>query len=202
MDAFVPVVNAFRFYADGTENGSSPLDAEDTNITVNVDGGDQQVHLRIRIDETGAGSLGGATTDDYQLQYSKNGGAYTSVTASSSDVHADTGSSLTDGGATTDRATNGISNPASGSFVAGIQEEGDGQIANWQLTADNFTEHVWALLVVAADLANGNTLAFRVTLNGGSPGMTNNVTPTITIQKTSASSIRDAMGGGMIPWAR
>lgn len=175
---FTPVVRAYRFYEDGTESGSAAIAAQDTDILRDVSA-NSKVHLRYSINETGAKS--GATTDDYQLQYSKNGGAYANVTASSSNVQADTGSSLTDDGATTDRAT-GISNPASGTFVAGIQEEGDGQIANHQLTASNFTEHVWALLLIAADLKGSDTLDFRVTLNGGTPGMTNNVTPTVTVK--------------------
>lgn len=195
---FTPVVQAYRFYADGTEDGSSPLAAQDTDVSVLTDT-NQKVHLRYLIQETGGAA--GATTDDYQLQYSKNSGAFTNVTASSTNVQADTGSSLTDAGATTNRATNGISD-GTGSFVAGQQEEGDGQIANHQLTASNFTEHVWAVLLIAADVANGNTLDFRVTLNGGSPGMTNSVVPTITITKTPTTALKDPIGRGVVPWLR
>ena len=138
-----------------------------------------QAHLRVRIDETGG--TAGLTTNDYGLEYSKNSGAWTAITASSSNVKSDTASSLTADGATTNRATNGISDPGAGSFVAGEQEETNGVIENHQLTADNFTEHVWALALVDTDLANGDTLDFRIALNAGAPGMTNTVVPQITV---------------------
>ncbi len=185
LAVFAPAANAFRLYEDGTESGSSPIDSQDTDITRNVDA-NSQVHLRIRVDEVGAGSVGGEATDDYALEVSINLGGFVAVTGASTGVQADSTSTLTDGGATTNRATNGISDPGGGSFVAGEQEEVNGVIENTQLTADNFTEHVWALLLVAAELSNGDTLDFRVTLNGGDPGMTNNVTPRITAQKASA----------------
>ena len=87
---------------------------------------------------------------------------------------------LTEAAATTNRATEGISD-GSGSFVAGQQDTEDGVILNHQLTASNFTEHVFALKIIAADVAPTDTLDFRLALNGGSPGMTNTVEPTITV---------------------
>lgn len=182
--AFTPAVDRFRFYADGTESGSTPEAAENTNVSVAVDS-NRKIHLRYRIQETGGAS--GATTDDYGLEFSRNGGAFTAVTASSSFVQADTASGLTDGAATTNRATDGIAD-GTGSFVAGEQEEGNGVIEDHQLTANNFTEHVWALLLIAADLGDGDTLDFRVTLNGGTPGMTNSVTPRITATEAPAQA--------------
>ena len=185
---FTPVFNAFRFYADGTESGSSPLGNQDQNITVDVSSGNQQVHLRVRIDETG-GDSSGSGNDDWVLESQKNGsGGFVSIDGSQAGLTMDTGSSLTNNGATTNRATNGISD-GPGSFVAGIQKEGDsGQILDYQLTAGNFTEHVFAMLLTAASLNNGDFFDFRVTLNGGTPGMTNNVTPRITIVKSAPSA--------------
>lgn len=183
-DVFTPVANAFRFYEDGTESGSTPIDAQDTNISRNVTA-DSILHLRVRVDETGNGA--GATTDDYILQFSKNAGAFTTITSVSANVQgAGTGAGLTDNAATTNRATNGISDPGTGSFVAGGQRESDGTVFDRQLTASNFTEHVWAIKLIAADLANNDTLDFRVSLNGGAPGMTNNVTPRITVTKSQS----------------
>lgn len=146
---------------------------------------DSKVHLRVRLQETGGAS--GVATDDYGLQYRKNGGTWTSITASSSGVQADTASSLTDGSATTNRGTNGISD-GTGSFVAGEQEEANGVIEDFQLTASNFTELVWALKLIAADLADDDLLEFRVTLNGGSPGISQTVTPSIAVLKLAAIS--------------
>lgn len=88
-------------------------------------------------------------------------------------------SALTDGAATTNRATNGISDPGAGVFVVGVQEANDGLIANHQLTGGDFTEHVWGLTLIAADLADADTLDFRLLLNG-SP-ITATVTPRITV---------------------
>ena len=68
--AFTPVVNAFRFYQDGSESGSTPLGAQDAAINLDLSPGDQIVHLRARVDETGGAS--GATTDDYGLQVDVN----------------------------------------------------------------------------------------------------------------------------------
>jgi hypothetical protein len=136
----------------------------------------------VRIDETGGAA--GASTDDYALEISKNSGGYAAITASSSNVKADTGSTLSDGSATTNRATEGISDPGAGSFVAGEQEAGNGVVEDRQLTADNFTEHVFALTAVRADVVSYDTLDSRVTLNGGAPGMTNTVIPRITVYKT------------------
>lgn len=180
MASFTPVANLWRFYADGTESGSSPDANENTNYTILADT-NAQVHVRYRIQETGGKN--GATTDDYNLQFSKNAGAYANVTTSTASLQVDTASGLTDAAATTNRATNGITD-GTGSFVASQQEEGDGQITNFQLTASNFTEAVWAVKVIAADVANNDTIDFRISLNGGAPGMTNSVTPRLIVSTT------------------
>jgi hypothetical protein len=189
-NAFTPVVNAFRFYTDGTEDGSTPAQNQDVNDALTAMLADTIRHLRYRIQESG-NDTSGATTDDYGLEVSVGGGGFQAVTAASTFVQAATGSALTDGGATTNRATNGITD-GSGVFAAGEQEEANGVIEDHQLTAANFTEHVWAILLVAADFtpATPTTLDFRVTLNGGAPGMTNSVTPRITV--TVPASIQAA----------
>ena len=174
----------WRFYEDGTENGSTPIANQDTNVTGrNVDS-DSQVQLRVLLQETNGGS--GDATDDYGLEYALNAGgtpSWVAVTGASAVVQADTGSSLTDGGATTNRGTNGITG-GSGTFVAGEQEAGNGVIEDNQITASNYTESVWGLILVSADLSNGDTIDFRVTRNGGTPGVTENVVPRITVSKT------------------
>lgn len=184
MDVFTPDVNAFRFYEDDgspSESASTPIAAQDINVNRDAASTDNQLHLRYRVEEVGAGDIAGETTDDYQLQFRMNGGgSWVNVDASSSFVQSDTASQLTDGDPSTNRGTDGISDGA-GSFVAGEQEEGDGLITDHQLTANNFTEHVWALNLVSADLVTGNFIEFRVSLNGGNPGMDNSSLPRITI---------------------
>ncbi len=140
------------------------------------------LQLRYRIDETG--SKDGDAGDDWQLRVDKNASTtFVDVSAASSNVRAavDTDTDLTDGSATTNRSTDGISDPGAGSFVVGEQEAGNGLIEDHQLTADDFTEHVWALRLVLSDLADTDTLDFQVKLNAGDPGMTNSVTPRITV---------------------
>lgn len=185
----VPVFNAFRFYADdGGEAASTPLAAQDTNITVDVSAGDVIIHLRCRIDEING--VDGNTTDDYSVQFSKNAGAYTDPISTGNDVQPALISGLVDGNNTTNRATDGISDPAL-TFQAGKQEESNRFILDYQLLADRFTEHVWALKLISADLANNDTIDFRITYNSGTPGMTNNVTPRITISKVTTTPISD-----------
>ena len=178
---FTPAVDAFRFYQSGTESGSTPLANQGTNITVNVDSGNVAFQLRYRVQETGGAD--GASTDDYGLQRDIDGGGYATITGATTGIIA-SASGLTNDAASTNRATNGITD-GTGSFVAGEQCT-DGLLDDSQLTASNFTEHVWGGTVVAADVSNGNVISFRVSLNGGTPGITNSVTPTITITKTAA----------------
>ncbi len=179
---FVVDADAWRFYEDGTESGSTAIDAQDTDITRDVNS-DSQVHIRYRVQETGDGDIAGETTDDYTIEYRLNaGGSWIPITTTSNRVQVDTGSSLTDDGATTDRAVDGISAGA-GSFFAGVQEEGDGEITDFQHEANNHTEHVWALLLVSADFTDADTVDFRLRLNGGA--MDNSVVPRITASITA-----------------
>ena len=186
---FVPNFAAFRLYEDGTESGSTPIEAQDTDTTARDLSSDSEVHLRVRIDETGDGSIAGETTDDWKLSYRLNGGgAWVDITTTSNRVQVSTVSSLTDGNATTDRSTNGIS-AGTGSFFAGIQvATTDNEITNFQHEADNHTEHVFALTLVSADMTDADALTFRVELNG-SP-INSGVTPSITVSVTSTSPIQ------------
>jgi hypothetical protein len=180
---FVATLQNYRWYEDGTEAASTALELEnishDRTITA-----DSQVQLRVMIEETGSGSVDGATTDDWTIEYRKNGGgSWVPVTTATSNVKIDTGASLTDAAATTNRASNGVSD-GSGSFVAGEQVGGsgaDGEVTDFQLTANNFTEFVFGLVLVNADLADSDSLTFRIALNGSNITSTN--TPTITITK-------------------
>ena len=179
---FVPSTAAFRFYEDGTESGSSPIANQDINVSNrDISSGNSQFHLRVRIDETGSGSISGASTDDWTMEYRLNGaGSWSAITTSSTHIQTDTSSTLTDAAATTNRGTNGISDGA-GSFFAGVQEDGNGEITDFLHQADNFTEHVWAFIAVASALNNGDSVEFRVALNGSS--IASSVTPTMSFSK-------------------
>lgn len=184
-NVFEPHVSHFRFYEDGTESGSSPVANEDTNVSGrNVDS-DSQIHIRLMVDELGGGDIAGDAADDYNLQFNINAAGWVIPTAATAGVQMDTGSSLTDAAATTNRATNGLTDGA-GSFVASEQMESNAELTDFQLTANNYTDMVWALLLVSADLSNADSINFRLQYNGGNPGMDNDVTPNITVAKTAA----------------
>ncbi len=89
---------AFRLYADGTETGSAALEAQDTNHTADVSGGNVNFQLRTRLQNNG-GAL--VATDDYQLQYELNdSGTYLSVggyALVARDSHTDTAGNEVDG---------------------------------------------------------------------------------------------------------
>jgi hypothetical protein len=61
---------SYRFYADGTEAGSTALGTQDTSYTADTSGGDASLLLRTRLQSTSAIPIYG--TDDFQLQWEKN----------------------------------------------------------------------------------------------------------------------------------
>lgn len=179
MASFTPSQTAYAFYLDGTESASVLFGAASTAAEKNADR-NINLLLRIRVQETGGAS--GATTDDWQLQFDKNAsGSWTSITTSSASVKAFASASLTDGGATTNRLGSGT-----GSFVAGEISE-DGLVDDHQLTASNFTEYLFALTIVAADVSSGDVLTFRLLHNGAT--FTYSVTPQLTVRKFTATAI-------------
>ena len=178
---FTPHFNASRFYDDDAgEAASAQLAAQDTDIIINVDGGDVAFQFRIRIDETGAAD--GTIMDDYRVQYSKNSGSFLDLTAT------DTGdgiravlAGLTNLAATTDRSSDPISNPGAGSFVAGKQTE-NGLVPNMQLTSGNFTEFAYGVELVAVNIADTDTFDFQLSTPGA---IVNNVVPRVTVEKAT-----------------
>lgn len=182
-------VNAFRFYADdfnppgnGPENTSTPLAAQDTNITVDVpSSGSTIVQLRLRVDEVG-GASGTYTPSLFPI---KNGSGTVWGTSGVDDTGG--ASQLTDGAATTNRSIDGISDPATGTFLAGRQRD-DGAIVGtttWTMSsvtlgAGGFTEILWAINLTGSSLSDGDVIGFN------SAG-TNNVAPTITVNLTTGS---------------
>ena len=95
-------------------------------------------------------------------------------TASSTAVtHAS--ANLTDGAVTTNRLTGGT-----GSFTAGkVSEDGLADNVGW--SGNNFTELLYSVTLLQADLADGDTLRFRVLRNGVTTGLTYTQTPTIDV---------------------
>lgn len=170
---------AYRWYEDGTETGAAAIAAQDTAITRLVTS-NSPVVLRYGVQESGSASTSGASTDDYQLQYSKNGGAFTSVTGATTNVQGFTSSSLTDAATTTSRLSAGT-----GAFVAGRISETDGLLTDWLLTANNYSDLLYAIQIIAADTAEGDVFTFRV-LRNGAVFNTYSVTPSLTVTKIQA----------------
>jgi hypothetical protein len=179
---FTPDFNAFRFYDDsaGEATSVSLTAAQDTDATVNADS-NIAFQLRCRIDETGGAD--GSSMDDFQLQSSKNGGAFINLgTADIGDgIHAVT-AGLTNNGTTTNRSSESISDPGGGSFDTGEQST-DGLIDDMLLTASNFTEVVFGIEIVSANVADTDFFRFQFS---NSSVNSNNVTPQVTVEKSAA----------------
>lgn len=171
-----------------TLNNTVALAAQTTSVTV-LANRDVIVLLRVRRQETGGAN--GGSTDDYQYQTAKNGGAYANLTtAVTNGIKAVDSASLTDSNTTAARLTAGT-----GSFVAGEITE-DGLVDDRQLTSSNYTEDLVALYITASQVANGDTFDFRVLRNGSV--ITYTVTPRITISKT-LTYVTQAAGGSISP---
>ena len=170
-----PVISqaAFRFYEDGTESGSIALAAQNTAPLVNISAGDAVFQLRVRMQETGNGNV--PPTDNFQLQFEKNAsGTWTNVSPAPGPVMSYDSPRLTNAGATTSRLTGGT-----GSFAAGEISEG-GVVDSLGWAQSGYTELLYSLKLIAADLAPGDTLRFRVLRNGLTTGVTYTQTPTLT----------------------
>ena len=165
---------AYRWYDEGTESGATALANQDTAVTGNITNGDATGTLRIRLQSTTAVTV--PATDDWQLQYEKNtSGTWVNIAPSSLAVQTYDSPNLTNAAATTNRLTGGT-----GSFVAGKVSE-DSLMDDLGWAGNNFTEFVYALKVIAADVVDGDTLRFRVLRNGATTTMTYSVTPTINV---------------------
>jgi len=182
--SFTPHFNAYRFYDDdGGEAASTPLANQDVDVNIDVDPGNQPFQVRIRVDETGGAD--GKAGSGYQIQYSKNSAAAINLTTTDSgDGIRAVAAGLTNDNSTTNRASpDDISDPGAGVFVAGEQST-DGLVDDMLLTTDNFTEHVYGIELVTANVTNNDTFDFSLS----SPnGIVNNVVPTVTIIKTPAA---------------
>lgn len=165
---------AFRFYGDGTESGSTPLAVQGTDIDKVPS---ETFQLRVRMNESGGEAGGGSL---FQLQVEKNAtGGFVDVTGASSNVQAVAGG-MTDDEVTTERLTGGAT-----SFVQGRVDEADGNTTTAvDTTANNFTEIVYSLTIVDGDVANADTLDFQL-LDDMDGNVTYTVVPRVTVQKAA-----------------
>ena len=175
----VPAITqaAYQFFDDaGTESGAASLAAQNTAVTGNISNGDGFGVLRIRLQSTNAVAVD--PWDDFQLQVERNASSiWVNVSVASSVAQAYNNPNLTGGGPTTNRLTGGT-----GSFVTGEVTE-DGHVNDVGWGGNNYTELVYSLRIIAADLANGDTIRFRIIRNNDTVTMTYAVTPTINLVK-------------------
>lgn len=162
---------------DGSETTQTFKAAVNTNITFGSS--DLDVNFLFRVESTDISGIGAVLTA--QLNYSKNGGAYTNVNASSSVVRSSNSPNITDNTATTKRL-GGVS-----TFVAGNFDSVDGLCSSVTLGANNETENLFCVQVRSVDVINGDTIDFRLTNGTGAYG-SYTFTGRITINTTIPNS--------------
>lgn len=150
----------FRFgNDDGTADPATWAAAQDTNISSPLD---TNIRLRLVISET-IGGVGLPPNGNIQLQYSKNGGAYTNVSGASSNVRAALSAQFADGASVTRKLTQFGSN----SFVDGKADENDGISASVSFSLGTDTECEFCFQLRSADgVVNGDTFDFKLIVNG------------------------------------
>jgi hypothetical protein len=173
-----------RFRSDtGTVEASPTWFAnEDTNYSLDVSAGNVFLRVRVSVQENSTGS----SVTSWILRASKNGGAYANITTSGTDIANDSGasSSSDEAATTTQRLTSGT-----GSYVAGLYDN-NGAMGNISITANNFMEFEYGLVVKSAGVADGDTFDFRVYRSGSTAFSAYTVTPRITIIKASSGQHR------------
>jgi hypothetical protein len=132
---------------DGNQATATWIAALNTSAGVSVG---QTFRIRIRVTET----AGGGTAFTGPLEYNRSGLGWNSVTTSSAVMRLVTSSNVADNTATTDQLGGG------GTFVAGVVES-NGTYSSPALTSQR-TEIEFVVQLIAADVANGNTVEFRI----------------------------------------
>lgn len=142
---------------------------EDTNWT---QAADTNFRVRFVVQENG-GADGSSTT--FKIQYNKNAAGWNDVTGASSIVRAaDAGSSADEASITTSRLT------GSGSFVNGVYDESGATSTSVTVTANNWTELEFGVVIVSSDVIDGDTIQLRVASVSGDSIAAYNQTPSIT----------------------
>jgi hypothetical protein len=179
----------FRFRNDdGTEVTATWIAAEDTDITCGP-GQDVEMdtvfRLRIQTDETA--NVDGAA-DQWFVRRSHNAGSYVAIFANTSVVDTEASAHVSDGDATTAQLT-----APTGNFQAG--EITIGGVDNHTKAKDEYSELEISMQVDSADVADTDTIDFRVYRDSTTPTALDayTVTARITIVDPPA-------GGGHVGW--
>ena len=168
-----------RFYADSgaDEDALTALLAEDSDdfTTTALGGLDVPVHWRVLMSETSTAGTNARTGGVVQLQYSLNGGSWTTVNGSSSYVRSAAGQP-TDGATLSRKLTQNGSN----TFVSAGYDDVDGATASVACAADTDIEAQFCIAFRSADLANNDVVELRI-IQGGALLNTYTTVPTITV---------------------
>jgi hypothetical protein len=148
--------NKFQFYAaDGTESTSTALAAINTSISKQSD--DQATFLIRFLIQADGGTTG--TNTAVQFERNINGGAFGSITTTSTIVKAVTTSVFADAAATTARLA------GSGTFEAssqGCTHDGTAGGAQMDIVANGNAETVCAVQLVSANITAGDVVGIRI----------------------------------------
>lgn len=168
----------FRFRDDsaGLNANSGYLTTENNNLGARGTGTANKFRIRFTLDEYNDKVSSFTPT----LYVSKNSGAYAAVTTSSSNVQATTSAQFTDADLC---STQLLGSPTAGAFEAIGEGSTDGACDLAQLNSKSgFFECEFCVYIVDADVADADTLDFRV-YDNGSPTDTYTRTPRVTVSK-------------------
>ena len=180
----------FRFRT-GTDivNNATPTWAQPEDVSI-PSGSYAAINYRLRIsvENTGAGS----PANTWTLRYSKNGGAYTAITTSSSVVQAvDASTSVDD-----TQIANQLLTASSGFFAgSGTYSETGTTPSRTPPGFGDFVEFEYGIKVVAADVANGDTIDFQIWPDT-TAAITQTVTPRITVAVSAGVTGAGALAAG------
>jgi len=174
---FTPNLNKYAFYNEGTETGSVIIGSESNPGTLSLTA-NKVLQVRIGIVETG--DAGGSPLDDYQLQVQINSGGWNNVTGVSTGAIVYDSADITGTNPTTQRLSS-----STGTWQIGEICE-DGLLDDFNFAKSVFTEFLYSVQLINADLSNDDSVQFRCLFNGAT--FTYSVTPAITISKITTYS--------------
>jgi hypothetical protein len=169
------VQSNYQIYEEGSESGSTPLAAVNTEANVDVD---TNFQVRVQIDEIST------TADDMETpvwEYELNTSTvWNDITGSSSVIQAAASTPLT-ATDTADRLTTGIITP--NSWV----DESDGAIPTLTYAGDDSCEALLSCQIIGADVSNGDQILVRLS---GTPTIAYTVTADINVVKVGGARRR------------
>ncbi len=149
---------------------ASFLAVEDTSYEVLQSERGTGLHLVVKLHNDGSA----AETDDFQLQYNKNGGGWADVNAASSNVRSFNGQDTDGATSATERLTT-----LPETHIGSVYDEVDGLITT-NIAVNNSYEFYFCIEFRAADNLGGESYEFRI-LAGAAP-ITQDVIPTATVE--------------------